>query len=261
MNQMLKDEFIFPQPEPQPEPVLEDAKEAAAVAQRQRLAAMEAQEAAEPEPQPEPVVEGRKKKGKPRHRKPRGLAVELALSRTVIMVAGERRHLKPCAASGVACRGVLVGLLIAHAVVDCALNCGCHGRALDNHEWVVGPQLSEMRAPRYVVKVPPIADVPRQWTMPTSAPHMLWAYPAVSRHITAYPPLQFRAHLPGASTHWALPGWSLATDALLQAALPRFGFTHTVDLDGLLYRGARGWLAPCGRLWLRCRPRRESGQR
>jgi hypothetical protein len=81
--------------------------------------------------------------------------------------------------------------------------------------------------------------------MPTSAPHMLWAYPAVSRHITAYPPLQFRAHLPGASTHWAPPGWSLATDALLQAALPRFGFTHTVDLDGLLPRGA--WMA--GTLW------------
>ena len=96
------------------------------MAQRQRLAAMEAQGAL-PEPQPEPVVEGRKKKGKPRHRKPRGLAMELALSRVVIMVAGERRHLKPCAASGVACRGVLVGLLIAHAVVDCALNCGCRG--------------------------------------------------------------------------------------------------------------------------------------
>ena len=125
----------------------------------------------EPEPQPEPVVERRKKKGKPRHRKPRGLAVELALSRVVVMVAGERRRLKPCAAGGVACHAVLVGLLIAHAVVDCALDCGCRGRVVDNHGWVVGPQLSEMRAPRYVVKVPPIADVPRQWAMPTSAPH------------------------------------------------------------------------------------------
>eukprot|EP01046_Picozoa_sp_COSAG06_P010405 COSAG06_NODE_568_length_14183_cov_130.573843_3_plen_109_part_00 len=103
------------------------------MAQRRRLAAMEAQGALpEPQPEPEPVVEGRKKKGKPRHRKPWGLAVELALSRAVIMVAGERRHLKPCAASGVACHGVLVGLLIAHAVVDCALDCGCHGRAVDN---------------------------------------------------------------------------------------------------------------------------------
>ena len=85
-EEVLKDEFIFPQPEPQPEPVLEDAKEAAAVAQRRRLAAMEAQGAL-PEPQPEPVVQRRKKKGKLRHRKPRGLAVELALSRAVIMVA------------------------------------------------------------------------------------------------------------------------------------------------------------------------------
>ena len=83
-EEVLKDEFIFPQPEPQPEPVLEDAKEAAVVAQRQRLAAMEAQGAL-PEPQPEPVVEGRKKKGKPWHRRPRGLAVELALSRVVII--------------------------------------------------------------------------------------------------------------------------------------------------------------------------------
>jgi hypothetical protein len=82
---------------------------------------------------------------------------------------------------------------------------GCRGWVVDERGWVIGPQLSEMRAPWYVVKVPPIVDVPRQWTMPTSAPHMLWAYPAVSRHITAYPPLQFRAHLPGASTHWL--GW------------------------------------------------------
>ena len=65
-EEMLKDEFIFPQPEPQPEPLLEPEPVLEGAL-------------AEPQPQPGQVVEKHKKKGKPWHRKPRGLAVELAL--------------------------------------------------------------------------------------------------------------------------------------------------------------------------------------